>query len=112
MANQDRVKVSCPTGSYPISMQSPVNYNKQRLLAVIKVANLVQLFRTQTEVYNRMTMTMIKRIWMVTVLQLQPTEQISTGNQFRYLLVDKQQAEVVVPMMPKASKRFSLMAAL
>ena len=49
-------------------MQSPVNYNKQRLLAVIKVANLVQLFRTQTEVYSRMTMTMIKQIWMVAVL--------------------------------------------
>lgn len=67
MVNQGRVKVNCPTGSYPILMQSPVNYNQQQLLAVIKVAKLGQLFQTQTVVYSRVTMKMIQRSWMVPV---------------------------------------------
>ena len=68
MDNQDRVKVSYPTGSYPISKEIPVKYYQQQLQAVIKVAKLGQLFRTQTVVYSRVTMKMIQRSWMVQVL--------------------------------------------
>ena len=70
MVNQGKVKVNCPTGSYPILMQSPVNYNQQQLLAVIKLAKLVKLLvRTLMVVYSRMTMTrMIRRGTLVPVL--------------------------------------------